>query len=110
MNLERVTIRHLKLSRQSENDQHQLECCTYRIWRIRWYYPCSVKEKSHRLGVFALTLAESMHQLLEFGGSLDLKKHLIVIVRNFDVQMFAWRWCVCLGAVGRVLGVGHLVR
>jgi hypothetical protein len=52
----------------------------------------TVKEKAHRPDILALSLAESIHQLLQLGASLDLKENLIVIVGDFDIEMLdRWR-------------------
>lgn len=34
-----------------------------------------------------MTLAESVHELLKLGATLDFEEHLIVVVGNFDVQV-----------------------
>lgn len=60
---------------------------THCIRGIVWLDALSVEEESHTLNALALTVAESIHQLLELGRALDLEEHLIVVVRHFDVQM-----------------------
>lgn len=52
----------------------------------------AIEKKSHRSRVLALSLAESIHQLLEFRTPLDLEEDLIVVVSDLDVQVLdCWR-------------------
>lgn len=44
-----------------------------------------------------MPLAESVHELLELSGTLDLEEDLIVVIRHFDVEMLGgsrllWGW------------------
>ena len=49
----------------------------------------SVEEEATALDRFALPLAESIHELLELRGALDLEEDFIVVVRHFDIDV-AW--------------------
>lgn len=49
---------------------------------------CALEQESRRLGVFALSLAERLHEFFEFGASLDLEEHFVVSVGDFDIQVF----------------------
>lgn len=48
----------------------------------------AVEEESDRVGRFALSLAEGVHQFLQSGCALDLEEHLVVVIGDFDVEMF----------------------
>jgi len=55
------------------------------FWVISRLDTATVEEEADRVWGFALSLAESIHQLLQLGGALDLEKDLIVVIGNFDV-------------------------
>jgi len=65
------------------------EGIAYRFGAIGWLDTRAIKEEADRCRSFALPLAESIHQLLQGGSSLDLEKDLIVVIGDFDVEMFA---------------------
>lgn len=75
---------------------------TYTFGRILTLNASSVKEESHRIGRLPLTIAKSVHQLLELSGSFDFEKDLVVAVGNLDIQVFVGLflrlrvvWCIC---------------
>ncbi len=39
-----------------------------------------------------MPLAEGIHEFLELCGSLDLEKHLVIVVGHLDVQVFCCPW------------------
>ena len=63
----------------------------YRIWAIRSLYATAVEQEADRIRGLALPLTEGIHKLLQGCGALDLEEDLIVVVGNFDVEMFADR-------------------
>lgn len=90
MNLKSVTILHIK-----------------RIWAISSLYTTAIEEESDRVGSLALSLAEGVHQLLQGGSTFDLEEDLIVVIGNFDVEMFGLAsafWF--LGGPGATIFVG----
>jgi len=55
-----------------------------------------------------LALAEGVHELRERGGALDLEEHLVVIVRDLDVQVLALRLVVGIATgTRRLITVRH---
>ena len=68
-----------------------LECgFTYRIWAVFRADSLAIKQESHCLNLFALSFAESVHQLLQLCRPLDLEEDLVVVIGNFYVQMLGW--------------------
>lgn len=59
-----------------------------------------------------MPLAESVHELLELSGTLDLEEDLIVVIRHFDVEMLGWSWLLWgwTSVVGHLGGLLDLVR
>jgi hypothetical protein len=49
----------------------------------------AVEEESHTGRGLSLTLAESIHKLLELGGALDLEVDFVVVVGHLDVEVLA---------------------
>lgn len=47
----------------------------------------ALEQKPHRGGSLALPLAKGGHEFLEFGAALDLEKDLVVVIRDFDVEV-----------------------
>lgn len=70
----------------------------YRVRGIRGLDSRAVEQEAHRVERLALALAKGRHELLELGAALDLEEDLIVVVRDFDVEV--------LGVGGRVLAIG----
>jgi hypothetical protein len=66
----------------------------------------TVEEEADSAAILALTLAESAHQLVQFGRPLDLEEHLVVVISDLDVEVFAAS-VLLLSAVGGLLVVGH---
>lgn len=92
MDLEGVAILHVK-----------------RVWVVLGSDTLAVEEKSDAGDVLALAVAEGVHELSQGRGALDLEKHLVVVVRNLDVQVFAL--AAVLGLLLHVVGgtvFGHV--
>lgn len=70
----------------------------YRIGVVLRGYTLAIKEEAHTRDVLALAVAESVHELAECGGALDLEEDLVVIVRDLDVEVLA------LARILRLLG------
>jgi hypothetical protein len=62
---------------------------THDLWSVAFVDLDTVEEKANSVAVFALTLAEGAHQLVEFGGSLDFEEDFVVVVRDLDVEMLS---------------------
>lgn len=83
---------------------------TYRVRRVGGLDALALKEEAHRAQRFALALAERRHEFLKLGAPLDFKEHLVVVVRDLDIEVFAaaararWRLVLGRGAVFRVIG------
>jgi len=89
MNLESVTVRHIEpIGSVIVVDLH------------------AVKQKSDGVPVFALTVAECAHELVELGTLLDLEEDLVIIVCDFDIEVLASR--LRRRTVGGLLMVRHL--
>lgn len=58
------------------------------IRRISRLHARTVKKEAHRADGLALAFAKRIHQLLQLGATLDLEEDLVVIICDFDVQMF----------------------
>lgn len=55
-----------------------------------------------------MTLAEGVHKLREGGGALDLKKDLVVVIRDLDIQVLALGLVVGIAAgTRRLITVRH---
>ena len=88
-----------------------MRCKTYSLRRIRWLNSRSIKEEAYAGGGLALALTEGIHQLLQLGGALDLEEDLVVVVRNFDVEVLSlpsslilvWSW----RSASVLVGSGH---
>jgi hypothetical protein len=74
-------------------------CCLeweiHRIWIVRRIDALPVEQEPHTLWRLALTLAESIHQLLQSSGTLDLEENLVIGIRDFDVEMFGLVVSLC---------------
>lgn len=66
---------------------------TYRVRRVLWSNAGAVKEEANGGNLLALALTESIHQLLQLGGPLDLEEDFVVVVGHLDVEV--------LGLAGR---------
>src|SRR5277367_109935 len=82
---------------------------TYRFWAIFRSYALTVEEETDALGFLALTITKGVHQLLKSSGTLDLEEDLVLIVRNFNVEVFGNRRVVCLSSLMRstLVMIGH---
>ena len=81
---------------------------TYRIGAISRIDPSAVKKKPHSGWCFALTLTKSVHELAEGSGALDLEEDFVVIVGNFDVEVFTLGlFLLVASATGGLFAVGH---
>lgn len=70
MNLEGIAIRHLET-----------------VGSVGRLNTLALEQESDRGHALALALAESVHELLELGRSLDLEEDLVIVIRNFDVEV-----------------------
>lgn len=52
---------------------------------VRWLDALPIEQEAHTLDALALAVTECIHELLKLGGSLDLEKDFIVVVRDLDV-------------------------
>lgn len=75
---------------------------TYRIRVVLGRHTLAVEEKPDAGNVLSLAVAKGVHELAEGRGALDLEKHLVVVVRDLDVQVFAL--AAVLGLVLHVVG------
>lgn len=62
---------------------------TYRIRTICGLDTTAIEEEPDRIWCLALSLTESIHELLQGCGALDFEEHLVVIVGDFDIQVLA---------------------
>jgi len=65
-----------------------------RFRTIRRLDATTIEEETNRVRSLALPLTESIHELLQGCGALDLEENLIVVICNFDVEMFAGTFCL----------------
>lgn len=65
---------------------------TNRVWCVLCCDALSVEEESASLHVFTLAVAEGLHQFAKFSLLLDFEEDFIVVVSNFDVQVFWLLW------------------
>lgn len=72
---------------------------TYSIGRVARLNALSFEQEANRVNALPLSLAECRHEFLELSRAFDLEKDLIIIVRDLDVEMFAWG-----GSLGPVTG------
>lgn len=66
----------------------------------------TIEEKPDCLRIFALSIAEGVHQLLEFRTPLYLEEDLIVIICDLDVEVFGSLWLL-LCTIRRLVLIGH---
>lgn len=66
---------------------------TYSLWVICRGHTLAIEQESHTVDVFSLAIAESVHELAKLCGTLDLEEHLVVVVRDLNVEVLARR-CV----------------
>ena len=82
---------------------------THRIRAVLGIDSLAIEQEADRIEGFALTLAECIHELRKSSRALDLEKHLVIIVRHFDIEVFrSGRLFVLMGPTSR--GVVALVR
>ena len=70
---------------------HEICSLIHHVRIIRGIHPRPVKQEAAALEGFALALAESIHELLKLRGALDLEENFVVIVGDFDIQVFGLR-------------------
>ena len=80
---------------------HNMKIVTYRLRTITWLNTCSIEQKADSRLSLALTFAKSVHELRKLGGTLYFEEDLIVVVCDFDIEVFGlWllvaRWRVIL--------------
>ena len=63
--------------------------CTYSVRAIRRLHSAAVEQETDRVRSLALPLAERVHQFLEGCCPLDLEEHLVIVIRDFDIEMLA---------------------
>ena len=73
---------------------------THAIRAIGRLNTTAIEEEADGVGCFALSLTEGVHQLLQGCCALDLEENLIVIVSDFNVEMFAGVAFGLLGSTG----------
>jgi hypothetical protein len=84
---------------------------THGVWGVVLTNFSAIKKEPDCTEVFALTFAECAHQLVETSGSFDFEKDFVVVVGDFDVEVFATTGGrLRLSAVGRVATVRHGCR
>jgi hypothetical protein len=74
-------------SRSEERDEKR-RYETHCFWAICRLNTASIEEETDRSGSLALPLAESIHQLLKSSSPLDFEEDLVVVIGDFDVEMF----------------------
>ncbi len=62
---------------------------THRVGAISRVDPGTIEQEPHRCWGFALTIAEGVHELGESCGALDLEEDFVIVVCDFDVEVFA---------------------
>ena len=73
-------------------------CCyffTHRFRAVARVDSCSIKQESDALRRFALALTEGIHKLAKLSGTFNFKEDFVVIVCDFDVEMFRF-WLIAL--------------
>jgi len=129
MHLQRVAVVHIELAQSSAlkshittvstlgpqaKPGHNVELGTHRLRVIRRIHPRPIKQEPAAPDILSLALAESIHELFQRGGTLDLEEDLVVVVGDFDVQVFADGLFGLLGLGawrrGGGGGVGHVWR
>lgn len=101
MNIKLVTILHLKLHAvlaKLNTTKARGEGKTNSFGGISRLHTRALEQEANRAETLALTLTEGSHELLELCGALDLEENLVVIVRDFDVEV--------LGVCGGLRGLG----
>jgi len=79
VDLERIAILHIE-----------------RIGGILGIDTATIEEEADLVESLALSFAESVHQLVQRGGALDLEVDLVIVVRDLNVEVFAGRWSLLL--------------
>jgi hypothetical protein len=62
---------------------------TYRVWVVLGCNALAVKQEAHARDVFALAIAERVHELSKGRSALNLEEDLVVVVGNLDIQVLA---------------------
>ena len=62
---------------------------TYRVGCVIGLNTLPLEQEPDRVHSFALALAKSRHEFVEFGTALNFEEDLIIVIGNFDVQMLA---------------------
>lgn len=74
---------------QSANARAEEDRATHSLRVVGGVDSLAVEEESHTGRGLSLTLAESIHELLELGGALDLEVDFVVVVGHLDVEVLA---------------------
>jgi hypothetical protein len=61
----------------------------YCVWVVLRGHALAVEEEAHARDILALAIAEGVHEFAESRCALDLEKDLVVVIGDFDVEMFA---------------------
>jgi hypothetical protein len=81
---------------------------SYAVRRVVGLHTGSVEEEAYTGRTLALTLAESVHQLLQLRRTLDFEEHLVVVIGNLDVEVFRLASLRLGSRRGRFSGVRHV--
>lgn len=83
----------------------------YRFRAIGGVYPRPIEQEANRREGFALTLTKSVHELGKSGRTFDLKKDLVVVVCDFDVEVLGFGLVIWVASsAGGLVTVGHRVE
>ena len=93
------------VTRQYARVGHVKKAEAYCIGCVGGLDTLAIEEKPNSGGHLALTITESIHELLELCRPLDLEKDLVVVVRHFDVEMLG---ASVIGWRGAAFVVRHL--
>ena len=113
MNLERVAVLHVELSRSGQHGGSAWEgkCRdTYTLGGVVGLDSGAVEEETDTGGTFALTVTERIHELLQLGRSLDLEEDLVVVVGHLDVEVFGLPTFRLGGGGVRISVVRHFIE
>ncbi len=61
---------------------------TYLVGCIGWLHTRSLEKESDGVQALALSLTESSHELFQLCASLDLEEDLVIVVGDFDIEVF----------------------
>lgn len=86
-----VSVLHVELVKVSlerfHREEEKQDDGTYSVRGVLGANASSVKEEADSRGLFSLTVAERVHELLQLRRALDLEEDLVVVICHFNVQM-----------------------